>query len=85
MPGKGGKPSQTTLFLRLLCGGYLIYLAWGLYKDGAGGLFLAAGAVFALVGAALLVFTLRGMLWKEDQGEEPPSSDDADNGKDEII
>ncbi len=85
MPDKGGKPPQVTLLLRLLCGGYLIYLAWGLYKDGAGGLFLAAGAVFALVGAALLVFTLRAMLRKEDREDQPPSSDDTDNGKDEII
>ena len=87
MPDKGGKPEQITLILRLLCGGYLIYLAWGLFKDGAGGLFLAAGAVFALAGAALLVFTLRTMMRREDQEDEPPepSSDDTDNGKDEII
>ena len=52
---KGGQPSQVTLLLRLLCGGYLIYLAYSLFTEAAGSVvFYIAAAVFALVGAALI-------------------------------
>lgn len=49
------KPPQISLILRILCGGYLIYLAWdllGAIHDGL--LYLAAVAVFALVGILLI-------------------------------
>lgn len=50
------KPPQTSLILRLLGGGYLVYLAWDLAKDNLGlNLFTAAAAVFALVGGALFI------------------------------
>lgn len=50
------RPPQLTLILRLLCGGYLVYLAYGLL-DGIkeNPLYAAAMAVFALVGLVLIV------------------------------
>lgn len=92
MPGKGERPASVTLFLRLLCGGYLLYLAWDLFTGAEGGLvFYIAAAVFALVGAALVIFTLRAAL--KDRGQEAgeeggaspplPGGTDETNGKEE--
>lgn len=82
---KGGQPSQVTLLLRLLCGGYLIYLAYSLFTEAAGSVvFYIAAAVFALVGAVLIAYTLRGVLRSWSQGTEeleeeaPPLLEDAD-------
>lgn len=54
MNKQGNAPNQSTLFLRLLCGGYLVYTAWGL-RDAfhENPLFIVAAIVFAVVGAAL--------------------------------
>ena len=49
------KPPQISLILRILCGGYLLYLAYDLFgviHDSL--LYLAAAAVFALVGIVLI-------------------------------
>lgn len=52
---------QTSLFLRLLGGGYLVYLAWDLRGAVENGpLYAAAVILFALAGLALLGHTL----WK---------------------
>jgi len=50
-------PPQGSVLLRLLAGGYLVYLAWQLFQgaDGDWRLLLAAG-IFAVVGAALVVW-----------------------------
>lgn len=73
---RGEKPAPATLFLRLLCGGYLIYLAYSLWTEAAGSVvFRIAAAVFALAGAALAVLTLRGVLKGragEGGGEDAP-------------
>ncbi len=56
-------PPQVTVLLRLLGGGYLVYLAYGLFTDNDGKLFLIlAAAVFALVGAALFVSSLLSLV-----------------------
>lgn len=56
------KVPQLTLLLRSVGGAYLLYLAWGLrqvaFSDGEVG-YLAALIVFVLVGAALLVHSVR--------------------------
>lgn len=92
MPGKGERPASVTLTLRLLCGGYLLYLAWELFTGTANGAFFyIAAAVFALVGAALIVYTLwtvlkgRGRKTGEADGDSPPLPDGTDetNGKEE--
>ncbi len=79
MPDKRGGQSQTTLLLRLLCGGYLIYLGISLLAERAGALFAAAAVIFILAGAALLFFTLRTGLknWKKNAPEDS-DSDGAD-------
>lgn len=52
-------PPQGALLLRLLGGGYLVYLAYGIITDYQGKvIYLAAAAVFGLVGAALFLHTL---------------------------
>ena len=54
MNKQGNTPNQTTLILRLLCGGYLVYTAWGLrdaFQENP--LFIVAAIIFAVVGAAL--------------------------------
>lgn len=74
MPDNGGKLSQTTLFLRLLCGGYLIYLGISILLDGtAEPLFKAAAVLFTLVGAGLLAFTVWILLRRKDEPEDPDS------------
>ena len=74
--------SQTTLFLRLLCGGYLIYLGISLLAEGAATvLFAAAAVVFILVGGGLLFFTLRAGLRSWKQGGQEDDSDGPDDNK----
>jgi len=59
MNKQGNAPNQTTLILRLICGGYLVYTAWGL-RDAfhESPLFIIAAIVFAVVGAALAGISL---------------------------
>jgi len=59
MNKQNNAPNQATLFLRLLCGGYLVYTAWGL-RDAfhENPLFIVAAIVFAVVGAALAGMSL---------------------------
>lgn len=71
MRGNDGKLSQTTLILRLLCGGYLVYLGVSILLDRtAVPLFMAAAAVFLLAGAGLLIVTLRALLRGREEPEE---------------
>ncbi len=57
------KPPQASLLLRILGGGYLLYLAWDLRSTvGESLLFLAAVVVFALVGAALVYTSLKELI-----------------------
>lgn len=81
MPDKGNGLSQTTLLLRLLCGGYLIYLGISLLAEGAGALFAAAAVVFILVGGGLLFFTLRTGLRSWKQGGQEDDSEGPDEDK----
>ena len=69
--------SQTTLFLRLLCGVYLIFLGVSLLAEGAGALFAGAAVLFILVGGGLLFFTLRAGLqnWKKGGPDSSPDDD----------
>ena len=72
MNNEANKLSQTSLFLRLLGGGYLVYLAWDLRASiHDGPLFLIAVIVFGLVGAALLIHTALKFLRHEYQRNDP--------------
>lgn len=67
-----GRLSQTTLILRLLCGGYLLYLAFELrsaLKDSP--LYWIAIIVFAAVGTGLLWSTLRRISYGDDKARKP--------------
>ena len=65
----GRDVTQVTLLLRLVCGGYLLYLAWELREAVFGPerqlAFILAAALFVVVGLLLCVFSLRGLIRKE--------------------
>ena len=68
------KPPQASLLLRILGGGYLLYLAWDLRSTvGDGLLFLAAVIAFALIGAALVFFSVKELVTSGYFRKEPES------------
>ena len=68
--------SQATLLLRLMGGGYLLYLGISILLDGTESLPVAAGAaVFILAGAVLLGVTLPAVL-RQIKGPEDPGSEE---------
>ena len=70
------RQSQTTLLLRLLGGGYLLYLGISILSDGTASLPVTAGAVvFIAVGAGLLVMTLPKVLRRGSGPEDPGSGE----------
>lgn len=76
------KPPQASLLLRILGGGYLVYLAWGLRGSvGESLIFLAAMVVFALVGLLLMGFSIRELVTSDyfrKQPEDTPSSEESE-------
>lgn len=80
------KPAQMTVMLRLIAGGYLAYLAFGLLKEyvkpGSGGqlIQIVCGVLFLAVGAVLAVWALRKLI-KGDYVKfgELPEDDGGDN------
>ena len=65
------KTPQTTLYLRLFVGGYLLYLAWDLRTSIPDSpLFLIAVAVFGLAGAILAGSSLRALLRKDSEDSQ---------------
>ena len=68
--------SQTTLLLRLLGGGYLLYLGFSILVDGTASLPIMGGAVlFLLVGAGLLAITLPAVL-RQLKGPDDSGNDE---------
>ena len=80
----GRDVTQVTLLLRLVCGGYLLYLAWELREAVFGPerqlAFILAAALFAVVGLLLCVFSLRGLIRKE---YVVPSDEEEQNSKED--
>lgn len=84
------KPAQITVALRLVAGGYLVYLAFGLlqeYMKPAGGgkmMQLGCAVLFGAVGAFLAVWSLKKMIKGEyiKYGEIP---DDEETDQTEDI
>ena len=82
------KPAQITVMLRLVAGGYLVYLAYGLFQEylkpvGGGELLqIGAAALFAVVGAVLAAWSLRKLIKGEyiKYGELPDDEEDLPSG-----
>ena len=71
------KPPQASLLLRLLGGGYLVYLAYDLAKtSGADSKLLAAVAVFGLVGGALFLHSLLTLVKSDYFRNVPPPAEE---------
>lgn len=68
--------NQIKQVLRLLGGGYLVYLAYDLIKTSEGkGQFIAAAVVFGLAGGALFLHSLWKLV-KSDYFRMPPPKDE---------
>ena len=74
-----GNPSQISLILRLLGGGYLLYLAWSLLSTAGGNtVYILMAVFFALVGVVLLLHTLLKISRGEYTGPTPPDSGESE-------
>lgn len=74
-----GNPSQISLILRLLGGGYLLYLAWSLLSTAGGNtVYILMAVFFALVGAVLLLHTLLKISRGEYTRPTPPDSGESE-------
>ena len=69
---KGGKsyPTQTLLAIRALVGGYVLYLAYGLFtsKDELTPLMWGAAILFIVAGVALVVLSIKHFVCGEYEG-----------------
>lgn len=71
-------PPQFSLLLRLLGGGYLVYLAWdirGAFSDGP--LFILAAVVFVLVGGGLFAHSAWTLI-RHEYFRKPPANEKED-------
>ena len=88
MSNQEDKITSTSLFLRLLGGGYLVYLAWDL-RGGAqeNPLFLIAAIVFGLIGAGLFGHSLLTMIreghFRKDAISELDTTEDCEERSDD--
>lgn len=70
------QPPQSSLILRVLGGGYLIYLGWDLFSTSDGQIkFWVAAGFFALVGAALLGSSLWTLARSDYFRNDPPENE----------
>ena len=77
------KPPQFSLLLRLLGGGYLVYLAYDLFKTSEGKMqFIAAAVLFALVGGALFLHSLLTLV-KSDYFRNTPPPENGEESQEE--
>lgn len=82
------RPPQSSLYLRLLGGGYLVYIAWDLRGAVAENpLFWIAILVFGAIGIFLLAESVRKLLRKEYAGAEntaePETTEDCEERSDD--
>ena len=79
-----GNPSQISLILRLLGGGYLLYLAWSLLGTADGNtVYILMAVFFALVGAVLVLHTLLKISRGEYTRPTPPADGESELNEDE--
>lgn len=82
MKKERSKPPQFSLILRLLCGGYLLYTAWGLreaFQEGP--YYIVFAIIFAGVGLALAVHSIVKLVRKEYTENKPliPTGEDEES------
>jgi hypothetical protein len=67
---KKSYPTQTLLAIRVLIGGYVLYLAYGLFtsKDELTPLMWGAAIVFIVAGVALIVLSVKRFICGEYEG-----------------
>ena len=79
-----GNPSQISLILRFLGGGYLLYLAWSLLSTAGGNtVYILMAVFFGLVGAVLVLHTLLKISRGEYTGTNPPTDGESEINEDE--
>ncbi len=88
MSSSPSNPPQTSLLLRLLGGGYLVYLAWDMRSAFADGLiYLIPAVLFAVVGALLFGHSLwklvRHEYFRKDPTPETESTEDWEESSNE--
>jgi hypothetical protein len=78
------RPPKLSLWLRILCGGYLLYLAYGLLPSiQETPLYIAAVAVFALVGLVLAVHSIVKLCRREYAGADDAQQDDPNTNEEQ--
>ena len=88
MNNETNRPPNASYLLRLLGGGYLVYLAWDLRSAVHGSLlFFVAVTVFALVGAALFIHSLVTLMrhgyFRKNSADEPEITEDCEERSDD--
>lgn len=80
------KPTQSQLMIKVVIGGYLVYLAWQLYKDGALtdnsgwrlAVMIAAMVLFVAFGAGLCVISIKALGKGDYYNPNAPAASDAE-------
>ena len=79
------KPAQSSLFLRLLGGGYLLYLAYGLIEAASDSLLYAAAlTLFALMGIVLITHSGLKLYRKEYTRPNSAAQDDTTTNEEQT-
>jgi len=69
---KAPAPPNISVVLRVLGGGYLVYLAWQLFRDAQGEIkYILAAAVFGVVGLVLAVWSGWSLITNEYFRDKP--------------
>ncbi len=79
------KPPQFSVILRILGGGYLVYLAYDLLTgiESPNTLIMAAAVVFGVVGAVLVFFSIRHLVRHEYFYDAPKSDCSEEESEDQ--
>ncbi len=77
MDAKKPQPPQGVVLLRILGGGYLVYLAYDILRSGTRTpLIMIAAIVFLIAGGSLIFFSARGLMRNEYFYDHPEEESD---------